>query len=504
MENAAIAAGSADGMLGVVLSAMRDLADVNAAELTAAERADALLKLERTDAALTVVRSRILTAFDANRDFQLDAQRSAGAWLVNKAKVTRPEASGYRAWAKLVAGHSLIAQAMTGGILEKSRVRKICSITSKIPGEFREEAETIIVAAAAAGAELHDLVFIAAEILARTAGTPEEDDKPFKDRDLRLEVTLDGAGVLHGELSPECTAAVQAVLAGLSPRSGPDDDRSYGERMHDGLQDAMLRILGSDLVPKKQGHPVQAIVHVSLADLLALDDGSVMLQEWAARYAAQWAGQRAANAEQPGDGGAWITGSAVRGITCDAALFPIVTGTPDTGHLDDLIRLCAEIDRHLHDRTAPAERVDELMREIIGKCAAVMSGATGLAAMLRRNLLGQAGLGGPSLPLDVGDRDDIPWWIRRAVHTRDQTCRWPGGCGQRASATQPHHVVHRADHGVTKVENLYDLCWFHHHVMIHRRGWTARVRGDGTLEARSPDGRVITKQTSRPPPPRPG
>jgi hypothetical protein len=95
MGCAAVAAGNADGVLGVAVSAMKDLADVNAAELTAAERADALLKLEKADAALTVARSRILTAFDANRDFQLDGQRSAGAWLVNIAKVTR---SGQRSW----------------------------------------------------------------------------------------------------------------------------------------------------------------------------------------------------------------------------------------------------------------------------------------------------------------------------------------------------------------------------------------------------------------------
>jgi hypothetical protein len=65
-------------------------------------------------------------------------------------------------------------------------------------------------------------------------------------------------------------------------------------------------------------------------------------------------------------------------------------------------------------------------------------------------------------------------------------------------------VVHRAERGATKVENLYSLCWWHHHVMIHRKGWELRVRGDGTLEARAPDGRIITKENTRPPPPRPG
>ncbi len=149
------------------------------------------------------------------------------------------------------------------------------------------------------------------------------------------------------------------------------------------------------------------------------------------------------------------------------------------------------------------QRAGELMREIIGRAAALLSGEAGLASFLRRNLLGQMGLGGPSLPLDVGDVDDIPWWIRRAVHTRDQGCRFPTGCDQPAAATQPHHVTHRADHGPTSLENIYDLCWFHHHIVVHRWGWTITTRGDGTLRARSPDGKVYPDH-SRPPPPRPG
>jgi hypothetical protein len=62
-----------------------------------------------------------------------------------------------------------------------------------------------------------------------------------------------------------------------------------------------------------------------------LDDGSVFLGAWAAEYAAgyaaRWAGHRAATSVQPGDGGAWITGPYAKGIVCDAALFPIV-GAP--------------------------------------------------------------------------------------------------------------------------------------------------------------------------------
>jgi len=243
------------------------------------------------------------------------------------------------------------------------------------------------------------------------------------------------AGVLTGELTPECAAAVQAVLGALSSRCGPEDDRTQDQRLHDGLYDAMRRLLGSELLPKKNSHSTQAVVHIGLADLLALPGASPLQLDWTARLAARWVGMRAASSEDHGgDGAAWITGPAARGITCDAALFPVVTGDPDLGVLDELVRLCVDLDACLH--------------------------------------------GGSS-----GSGETAP--------------------GQDTWATEPHHVTHRADHGPTAVENLYDLCYYHHHILVHQKGWTIKTRPDGTLEATSPDGRVFTEHT-RPPPPRRG
>ena len=56
----------------------------------------------------------------------------------------------------------------------------------------------------------------------------------------------------------------------------------------------------------------------------------------------------------------------------------------------------------------------------------VVSGPGGVASFLRRRLLGK-GLNGPSLPLDVGQADDIPLHLRRLVALRDQGCQFPGG-----------------------------------------------------------------------------
>jgi hypothetical protein len=47
---------------------------------------------------------------------------------------------------------------------------------------------------------------------------PDEDpDRDFEDRAVRLERTFQGAGVLTGDLTPECGAVVAAVLDAVRP-----------------------------------------------------------------------------------------------------------------------------------------------------------------------------------------------------------------------------------------------------------------------------------------------
>ncbi len=64
---------------------------------------------------------------------------------------------------------------------------------------------------------------------------------------------------------------------------------------------------------------------------------------------------RAAASETGGDGDAWLDGDAAAGIACDAAMAPIVTGDVDPGALEDLVRLCVELDRHCRADDAGAD-----------------------------------------------------------------------------------------------------------------------------------------------------
>ena len=156
--------------------------------------------------------------------------------------------------------------------------------------------------------------------------------------------------------------------------------------------------------------------------------------------------------------------------------------------------------RRAEQAAAVEETLAELEHQILGKILAVLSGPGGAASFLRRNLLGQ-GLNGPSLPLDVGQTDEIPLHLRRLVALRDQHCQFPGGCDQPASGCEAHHVTHRRDGGHTSLTNLKNYCWWHHHVVLHELGWTLTAHPDGTSQVTSPDGKTIRSHS---PPPHPG
>jgi hypothetical protein len=48
---------------------------------------------------------------------------------------------------------------------------------------------------------------------------------------------LDGTGNLDGNLTPQCAAALRAVMGALGKRRGPEDLRTKGKRLHDALED---------------------------------------------------------------------------------------------------------------------------------------------------------------------------------------------------------------------------------------------------------------------------
>ena len=504
--------------MDMVLAGLSYLAAADPTALATQAQAECLQGLERADAISTAARAGFLGAFTNGQGYAEDADYSPTAWLIHRTKVTKGAARGHLGWARCAVTHPQVVMALAEGtVLTESMARTICGWTDRIPAGCRGTADEILIAAARAGARKEDLAALAAEIYARSLPDGHDDQVPaFEDRRLRVEATFAGAGVISGDLTPECAAVVTAVLESLSAPMGAEDTRTREQRYHDALAEAMRRLAASGLLPERAGQPVKVWAHISLAELRAMDDGSVLETEWITEMRIRWASHRAEVSDgSGGDGGAWLDGDAARALACDATITPIVTGNVNPGVLDDLVQLCVQLAGHgAHCTPQPDPTLDpaeppaghaqltamsrEAIRQaIIGKVADLLSGPGGLASFLRTRQLG-ARLAGPSLPLDIGYADTIPTGIRNAVILRDKRCRWAGGCNQPAAACEVHHVKHKANGGKTSTKDCVLLCSFHHQIVIHRWGWTLVLNPDGTTTAWNPDRTKVLHSHSPP------
>ncbi|MGH3231483.1 MAG: DUF222 domain-containing protein, partial [Streptosporangiaceae bacterium] len=418
---------SASEAMDMVHAGLGFLAAADTTAMAAETQARCLQMLEQTDAMSTAARTSILAAFTSAQGYCADADYSPRAWLINRTRITKGAAVSYTAWVGRAAAHPQVAATLAAGEMSESYARTICGWTDKLPQECRPDADAILLAAAGAGMDLPDLAALAAEICARSLpDTPDSDkDEAFDDRYVRLETTFDGAGVLNGDLTPEC-----AVLDALSAPAGAEDTRSQAQRCHDGLQEATAaaghcgsaagagRAAGEGLGPHLAGGPAAAGRQFGVAG--GVDRG----------IRAQWAAHRAVASAGGSDGGAWLDGDAAEAMACDAAMAPVVTGDVDPAALEDLVRLCVQLDKlrcragdgddtgtDADDPASPGPDTtrawEALEQAVIGKAVDLLSGPGGLAGFLRRRQLG-ARLGGPSLPLDIGFSQSIPAGIRNA------------------------------------------------------------------------------------------
>ena len=350
---------------------------------------------------------------------------------------------------RLLARHPHLDAATTTGALTISWAKEIAAWTGRIDhDELQGEADKILIDAAAAGAGLDDLRLLAqAAYEAWRAQEPDPDDDPagrgFADRDLLLDTTLDGAGQIRGDLTPECAAAVTAVLEALGKRRGPDDLRTIGQRYHDALQEGCELLIRAKMIPDRAGADTRVDVTIPLRDLLQMDGASVVEDTWLRARA--------------GEHG-YLTGRDAEAIACDALIVPVVTGSPDWDLITEMITLVTDAYNHASPKLGtplPPEAWEALQYALARRAIRFVSGPGALASALRRSLLGKP-LNTRSAILDVGYADTIPDAIRKAVIARDKGCAWPGGCDRRPAHCDVHHVKHKTTRRQNQQHRLLD------------------------------------------------
>lgn len=456
-----------------------------AGEPDAAALGEVLTALGDLQDRLAAAQAAFLRRFDAAHGHDADGYASSSAWLAAKGRMTKRDARAAVRQMRQFSERPGLHDAVANGHLSKSWADAIARWTRKLPEGMRAETDKILLEAATAGASLEDLATIAAAAIEqwRSARPDPDGDFDFRDRYVKLGLTFGGAGVIRGDLTPECAAAVTAVLESLGKKRGPEDDRNEGQRFHDALAEACHLLLRARLTPGRAGADTQVTVHIPIGQLRQMPGASELEDAWL----------RAGLGEPASPGTAHLTGQDAEVAACDALTIPVVTGHADMTVIDKIIALAATAPDHgasIEARRAHKYAIARLAVDFV-------SGPGGLASALRTGLL-EHPYSTPSLPLDIGYSDSIPGQVRRAVMLRDQHCAWPGGCDRPAAACDVHHIRHKSDGGETSVRNCGVFCEYHHETCIHRWGWKIILHPDGTMEARSPDGRQVLRKHDPP------
>jgi hypothetical protein len=511
---------TASDALRLLGAALDCLGGAGGAMLQAAALGDVLAELSALSGRLAAVRAQVLARFDASRGYRADGYGSSAAWLAARGRETRRAAGAEVRRMRQHKKHPVIAAAQARGDISDSWAAQLPEWTRKLPPDWRADVDQILVNAATSGANLEDLAVIARAACEQwRSQQPDPDtDDGFADRYLKLGTTIDNAGRVTGDLTPECTAALRAVLESLGKKAGPEDDRTEPQRFHDALQLACELLIRARMVPGRAGADTRVNAVISLAELLAVDGASAIQDAWLAPLlgdpgsASGSAGgpasspaRLAALAGQPG----YLTGKDAEAAACDAIISPVVTGHPDLAVVDQMIDLvlacldglgdthCASDPDGMADPDAaalPAAALSpaalQALRHGIARLAIqLVSGPDGLASALRRGLL-DAPYNSKSVALDIGYSATIPGPIRRAIQLRARHCEWPG-CRRPLAWCDIHHLRHKRDGGPTSVTECVALCQYHHDVCIHRQGWRLTLHPDGTTTAHGPRGQVL-------------
>jgi uncharacterized protein DUF222/HNH endonuclease len=487
----AVAPASVTDALAQAQAALGFLAGVDWASLPGQVQRDALEDFAHLQTRQVAARTGALAAFDAGNGYRFDGCAGPVPWLTSVTRVSKAAAREQAGWLRTFRRHPRIARALAGGAISDSYGKQFAAWNSRLDADDRDGADEVLIDAALAGLEWEDIARLAQEMYERSRAWPDEDgDGPFRDRQLRMERTFGGAGRLTGDLSPEVAEHVEKVFDALGKRLGPEDLRSEGERHHDALGEALSRLLKANLAPQSSGMDTKVMVNVPLAHLRQLPGSQALEDAWVEARLAE---------------SGWLSGPGAEAAACASEVTPVVTGTVDADALDKLTgQWLQAVGMHGRETCSckcggctcreplTAEARLWLSRSLLHLAVDTVSGPGGLAGFLRSRQLG-APFSTASLPLDIGDSKDIPEYIRRAVIRRDRGCAWPG-CGKPPAACEPHHVTPRSEGGRTELGNLKLMCWFHHHVCIHRYGWQVTVHADGGVSARAPWGQELHTQ----------
>ncbi|MFZ0014036.1 MAG: DUF222 domain-containing protein, partial [Acidimicrobiia bacterium] len=157
-----------------------------------------------------------------------------------------------------------------------------------------------------------------------------------------------------------------------------------------------------------------------------------------------------------------------------------------------LVAICQD---SLYEETAPSDTPATEVTVVVdaraatpsdGECGVSVLGGPRIGRKALEGIMCHAiteviGIGADGRPLDLGRKTrTVSPALRRLVLARDMGCT-VDGCSS-TYRLEIHHTIPWSEGGSTNAEDMVSLCWFHHHVAIHRLG--LQIRRLGTSRVR--------------------
>ena len=243
--------------------AVKELAAEDRREWTGSARSDHLVELLEVAERLQAEIIRSVAEWDARADWAIDGALSPRSWLAHRAPISGSAASRFVSAARLTRAFDATGEALARGDLSCAHVEVLAPMVRNREPEYERNEQVLV--DTAASMKVDDF----AE-LARNWRSIADDQLSSLDageiherRNLHVQKSLYGMGVIKGDLDAEGTEIVLAALdhAGPpDPTGGPVAARSLAQRRADALVD----ICGAYNATRGQGGRTPVALNVTM------------------------------------------------------------------------------------------------------------------------------------------------------------------------------------------------------------------------------------------------
>ncbi|MEH0929703.1 DUF222 domain-containing protein, partial [Micromonospora sp. CPCC 205558] len=255
--------------------------DAAAWALTEEDLIAALDATHRLEQRLAAVKLTLVREIDGRGTAHTQGASSTAVWLRERLRLTVSAARRLVDLATaLDTGNPGIRQALADGAISLDQARVVTDTVTTVQqaagAEAADKAVGVLVDWAGQfdptllrklGTRILDHVAPDLADAAAKAALDAEAARADRDRHLTLSEQTDGRLRLTGILDAETAGLLRAAIDPLTAPSGPDDQRSPGQRRHDALADVFRLALRTGELPDSGGDPAQIVVSTNYDSL---------------------------------------------------------------------------------------------------------------------------------------------------------------------------------------------------------------------------------------------